>query len=164
MVTPSVTTTQLRIVKLVFRFVENKSPLCWYSHRHGGRASRHISFVTFCLHDQTLTAKPAPKQCTDQTQEEVEVWYNLSQQPAKDPRTRTDDIPTAHTLEALLVHNIGTTPDSDVDVLASHRAVDDTSDNDSGQRNAKGDLSDERTGRSERRTGDKWSSVVVNDD
>lgn len=69
--------------------------------------------------DRRLTTEPTSKQRTDQSQEEVEVRNDLSQQPAHDPSNRTDAIPAAHALEVLLVHNVRAAPDPDVNVLAS---------------------------------------------
>jgi len=113
--------------------------------------------------NEQLTTEPTSKQRTDQTQKEVEIRNDLSQQPAHDPSDRANAVPTAHALKVLLVYDVCAAPDPDVDVLACDRTVDNTCDDDRRERDSESNLRDERTGGTERGAGDEWAGVVIDD-
>lgn len=62
------------------------------------------------------------------------------------------------------MHDVRAAPYPDIHVLASHRAIDDASDDDCWERDAECDLGDERACGSKRGAGDEWAGVVVDYD
>lgn len=109
-------------------------------------------------------SEPGTEEGTDETEELVEDWNGACDDVGDGPGRDADSDPRTPGLEVALVHDVGTAPHADVNVLDADVGINDTGDDDGRAGDSEGDFLDGSTGAAESGRGDVAAGVVVDDD
>lgn len=107
--------------------------------------------------------EPRSKESGDEAEQVAEVGDRFGQDPCDEPDTEDDGEPGRSGDHTTAVEVLGTSEDTDVDVLGGNVTEDDTGDDDGGQGDTPGDLGDERRSTAQGRAGNHITSEVVDD-